>query len=150
MYIPYSESWIVSSLQLVLAHLILVLQTLFETLCRLLSFSLGLLTPMAMQICLTVMTPGHDGQVSSAWSRPDEIAKIDETWRGTFTSLKFGRERPTWPKCWLALISSIRMFGMLCVWEIFAGAVGLTSAFANAGWPMRRPLTFCSVLSLVS
>ena len=95
---------------------------------------------------------GHDGQVSSAWSRPDEIAKIDETRRGTFTSLKFGRERPTWPKSWLALISSIRMLGMLCFWEIFAGAAGLTSAFANAGWPIAPPIDifFCAEFGLLN
>ena len=38
------------------------------------------------------------------------------------------------------------MLGMPCFWEIFAGAAGLTSAFANAGWPMAPPndILFCA------
>ena len=72
---------------------------------------------------------GNEAAVSSVKSKPEEIGRIDETRRGSFNSLAFGRERPAWPSSWVALVASIRLLGAMCFWEIFSGMAGLTTAF---------------------
>ena len=58
---------------------------------------------------------GTEVQIVSSASRPEEISQIDETRRGTFNALKYGRERPDWPSSWLSLVMSIRLLGAMCV-----------------------------------
>ena len=62
---------------------------------------------------------GAEEPVISAHSRPEDIEQVDETRRGSFNSLSFGGERPTWPSAWVGLISSIRLLGVMCFWDLF-------------------------------
>ena len=95
---------------------------------------------------------GTEVQIVTPASRPDDIGRIDETRRGSFNALSFGRERPAWPSSWVALVASIRMFSVMCFWEIFSGAAGLTSAFAAAGWSVGPPIDilYCADYDLLN
>ena len=62
---------------------------------------------------------GTEVQIVTPSSRPDDIGQIDETRRGSFNSLSFGRERPAWPASWVSLVSSIRLLSVMCFWERF-------------------------------
>ena len=91
-------------------------------------------------------------QVVTPHSKPDDIHRVDETRRGSFNSLHFSRERPSWPASWVSLVSSIRLLGVMCFWEIFSGAAGLTSAFASAGWAVGPPIDilYCPEFDLLN
>ena len=60
---------------------------------------------------------GPEGQIVSNSSRPEEISRIDETRRGSFNSLSYGRERPAWPASWTSLVLSVRLLGVMCFWD---------------------------------
>ena len=79
-------------------------------------------------------------QVITPHSKPEEIYRVDETRRGSFNSFSFSRERPAWPASWTSLVSSIRLLGVMCFWEICSGCAGLTTAFSNAGWACGPPI----------
>ena len=85
-------------------------------------------------------------------ANPEEIRRVDETRRGSFNSLKFSRERPSWPASWTSLITSIRLLSTMCFWEIFSGVAGLTSAFMNAGWAVGPPIDilYCADFDLLN
>ena len=95
---------------------------------------------------------GTEVQVVTPLSKPDEINRVDETRRGSFNSINFGRERPAWPKSWLALIASIRLLNVMCFWEIFSGVAGLTTAFQAAGWSVGPPIdiVYCKDFDLLN
>ena len=95
---------------------------------------------------------GPEGQIVSNSSRPEEISQIDETRRGTFNALKYGKERPGWPASWLSLVMSVRLLGAMCFWEIFSGVASLTSAFSNAGWSVAPPIDilYCPEFDLLN
>ena len=95
---------------------------------------------------------GTESQVVTALSKPADVASTDETRRGSFNALKFSHERPSWPVTWIALITSIRSLGVMCFWEIFSGAAGLTSAFMNVGWTVAPPIDilYCADFDLLN
>ena len=95
---------------------------------------------------------GNEAPVKTALSKPEEISQVDETRRGSFNSLKYGRERPGWPASWLSLVMSIRSLTVMCFWEIFSGAAGLTSAFSAAGWAVGPPIDilYCADFDLLN
>ena len=95
---------------------------------------------------------GTEVQVVTPLSKPDEINRVDETRRGSFNSTSFGRERPAWPKSWLALIASIRLLNVMCFWEICSGVAGLTTAFEAAGWSVGPPIdiVYCQDFDLLN
>ena len=51
-----------------------------------------------------------------------------------------GGEWPAWPASWVSMGASIRLLGVMCFWEIFSGAAGLTAAFMEAGWKVGPPI----------
>ena len=83
---------------------------------------------------------GTEAQIVTCSTRPDDVSRIDETRRGSFNSEDFRRSRPSWPSSWVSLVAAIRSFNCMIFWEIFSGAAGLTSAFAENGWSVGPPI----------
>ena len=95
---------------------------------------------------------GTESQIVTPASKPEDVSRIDETRRGSFNSVHFSRERPSWPASWVSLVMAIRSLTVMCFWEIFSGAAGLTTAFSEAGWSVGPPIDilYCADYDLLN
>ena len=56
---------------------------------------------------------GTEAQVTTPFSKPAEISRVDETGRGSFNAMHFQGERPAWPIAWLSLVIAVRRLACL-------------------------------------